>query len=138
MTASYAAVASSGTEFDFFGHSGMLSSRPLEEILHTTVLAALQGTEPAAYRSTAEVSLEQQQKGSGFIAHPAVTDNCMQLGPMTGALEAANSDTSNTTRVVAGLAAFLSRHAISTIFTLTHSLLLHCCLVDNKSGILLS
>lgn len=23
-------------------------------------------------------------KGSGYIAHPAVTDNCMQLGPVSG------------------------------------------------------
>lgn len=23
-------------------------------------------------------------KGSGYIAHPAVTDNCMQLGPLSG------------------------------------------------------
>lgn len=57
------------------------------------------------------MSLEQQQKGSGYVAHPAVTDNCMQLGPMTGALEAAGSSAAGgTTRVVAGLAAFLARY----------------------------
>ena len=78
-------------------------------VLEPTVLAALQQhAEPLMYRCTAEVSLEQQQRGSGYIAHPAVTDNCMQLGPMTAALEA--SATSSTTRVVAGLAAFLARH----------------------------
>lgn len=58
------------------------------------------------------MSLERQQKGSGYVAHPAVTDNCMQLGPMTGALEAAGSSAAagGTTRVVAGLAAFLARY----------------------------
>ena len=81
-------------------------------------MAALQASEPAMYRCTAEVSLERQQKGSGYIAHPAVTDNCMQLGPMTGALEAAASSAApkNTTRVVAGVAAFLARRAHSHWF----------------------
>lgn len=58
-------------------------------------------------RCIAMVCLEQQQKGAGYIAHPAVTDNSMQLGPMTGALEGgAAAAKSGTTRVVAGLAAY--------------------------------
>ena len=62
------------------------------------------------------MSLERQQKGSGYVAHPAVTDNCMQLGPMTGALEAADSSAAaGTTRVVAGLAAFLARYNESNL-----------------------
>ena len=90
-----------------------LSSYPLAQVLHPVMVAALQRSEPAMYRCTAEVSLERQQKGSGYIAHPAVTDNCMQLGPMTGALEAAgSSDTKSTTRIVVGLAAFLARHVV--------------------------
>ena len=47
--------------------------------------------------------------GSGFHAHPAVTDNCMQLGPMLGALQALSADVPrqrDVTRVVAGLAGF--------------------------------
>lgn len=79
--------------------------------------AAISGSQiPAAqrsyapYRCLAVVSLEEQSKGSGYVAHPAVTDNCMQLGPITGALEAVQSGIDKgKTRVVAGLAAFCAR-----------------------------
>ncbi len=70
------------------------------------------GASPSAictvlHRCTAEVSLEAQLKGSGYIGHPAVTDNCMQLGPGTAALS--SSQAQQTTRVVAGLGAFSIR-----------------------------
>jgi hypothetical protein len=64
------------------------------------------------YRCVAEVSLEMQHKGSGYTAHPAVTDNCMQLGPMTGLLEA-DASSQRKTRVVASLAAFCARYTLT-------------------------
>ena len=80
------------------------------------------------YRCMAEVSLEQQQRGSGYTTHPAVTDNCMQLGPMTAALEP--SATSGTTRVVAGLAAFLARCVAQSIAPISTSPNLQPCACD--------
>ena len=62
-------------------------------------------------RCTAEVILEAQLKGSGYIAHPAVTDNCMQLGPGTAALDSSNAK--HTTRIVAGLSAYHVRCILS-------------------------
>ena len=59
------------------------------------------------HRCIAEVSLETQLKGSGYIGHPAVTDNCMQLGPGTAILSSAHVQ--QATRVVVGLSAFLIR-----------------------------
>lgn len=59
------------------------------------------------HRCTAEVSLEAQLKGSGYIGHPAVTDNCMQLGPITASQGTSNHE--GVTRVVAGLSAFHAR-----------------------------
>ena len=55
----------------------------------------------------ASVNLEQSRRGSGFINHPAVVDNCMQMGPAIGALASMTEDKSKAlTRVVAGLAGF--------------------------------
>ena len=49
----------------------------------------------------------KKRSSIGYVAHPAVTDNFMQLGPVTGAVKAAGSSTAgSTTCVVAGLAAF--------------------------------
>lgn len=59
------------------------------------------------HRCTAEVRLEAQLKGSGYIGHPAVTDTCMQLGPGTAALSSSHAQ--QATRVVAGLGAFSIR-----------------------------
>ena len=59
------------------------------------------------HRCTAEVRLEAQLKGSGYIGHPAVTDNCMQLGP--GAAAPSSLYVQQATRVVAGLTAFCIR-----------------------------
>ena len=56
-----------------------------------------------------QVSMEQQARGQGFISHPAVIDNCMQLGPALGALDSLASRQPAlraATRVVAGLHAF--------------------------------
>lgn len=57
----------------------------------------------------AQVSLEKQSRGSGFISHPAVVDSCMQMGPAIGALSSRDkTDAKAVTRVVAGLAGFHS------------------------------
>ena len=58
-------------------------------------------------RCTGEVSLDTTVKGSGYIAHPAVTDNCMQLGPITAIDDTQGVD--EITRIVAGLSAFHAR-----------------------------
>lgn len=82
---------------------------------------------PQPLRSMAAISTAQQLPGDGYLLHPAVTDACMQLGPMAGIAQAAASPGSETlnsntltleiqapahygparrvTRVVAGLAA---------------------------------
>ncbi len=67
----------------------------------------LLATCPVLHRCTAQVTLEAQLKGSGYLGHPAVTDNCMQLGPGTAAL--GSSQAHQATRVVAGLGAFSVR-----------------------------
>ena len=46
-------------------------------------------------------------RGSGFICHPAVVDNSMQMGPAIGALAATSEEKAKAlTRVVAGLAGY--------------------------------
>ena len=54
--------------------------------------------------------MELQDRGSGWVAHPAITDNCIQMGPMTGVVEALTappgSKVDSATRVVGGLGAF--------------------------------
>ena len=79
-----------------------------------------QASAPQPLRSAARISLAPQHPGDGYQLHPAVTDACMQLGPMAGAAQAAadakplNPTSSGgetlgraagSTRVVAGLAA---------------------------------
>lgn len=77
-----------------------------------------QASVPQPLRSAARISLAPQHPGDGYHLHPAVTDACMQLGPMAGAAKTSEetlSPTSNSgttpgpaagsTRVVAGLAA---------------------------------
>ena len=55
---------------------------------------------------TAFVHLEQRHMDMGYTAHPAVSDNCIQLGPATG-MEGQEPDAKmTTTRVVGGMAAF--------------------------------
>ena len=51
-----------------------------------------------------EVSLEVLGLSSGYIAHPAVTDNCMQLGPVCSALQR-YAGVGDGTRIVAGVSA---------------------------------
>ena len=58
-------------------------------------------------RCTGEVSLDTIFKGSGYVAHPAITDNCMQLGPITALDDSPGVD--EVTRVVTGLSAFHAR-----------------------------
>lgn len=58
--------------------------------------------------NAAQVTLERQARGAGFISHPAVIDNCMQMGPGIGVL-AAKREEPPLTRVVAGLAGFQSQ-----------------------------
>jgi hypothetical protein len=84
-------------------------------------LAALLGVSEAAaaagaasgrgIRCSAEVTLEQQGRGSGWVAHPAVTDNALQLGPATG--DVGKEDVADVTRVVAGMAAYVAAEQAS-------------------------
>ena len=57
--------------------------------------------------------MELQDRGSGWVAHPAITDNCIQMGPMTGVVEALTappgSKIDTATRVVGGLGAFCAQ-----------------------------
>ena len=89
----------------------------------TSRLAALLGVSEAAaaagaasgrgIRCSAEVTLEQQGRGSGWVAHPAVTDNALQLGPATG--DVGKEDDADVTRVVAGMAAYVAAEQASLI-----------------------
>lgn len=57
-----------------------------------------------------QVNVERPNRNGGWVANPAVTDNCIQLGPMTGAIEALlGKNTESATRVVGGVAAFCSQ-----------------------------
>lgn len=56
-------------------------------------------------RYTAFLHMERSHMDMGYTAHPAVSDNCIQLGPATG-LEGHEPDAVMTTRVVGGMAAF--------------------------------
>ena len=51
--------------------------------------------------------VETSQRASGFGAHPAVTDNCMQLGPVSGGLGITDVPSTDGTRVIGGIAAFV-------------------------------
>lgn len=64
------------------------------------------GAQQRGIRCSAEVSLEQQGRGSGWVAQPAVTDNALQLGPATG--DVGKEDDADVTRVVAGMAAYVA------------------------------
>ena len=63
------------------------------------------------------INMELQDRGAGWIAHPAVTDNAIQMGPMTGVVEALTAPpgtkVDSATRVVGGLAAY--RAQVSTL-----------------------
>ena len=61
-------------------------------------------------RCTAEVALSPQGRFCGWIAHPAVADNALQLGPATG--DVGREDAANGTRVVAGIAAHASSEQV--------------------------
>ena len=82
--------------------------------------APLQAIVQQPLRSTARISGAPQRPGDGYLLHPAITDACMQLGPMAGAAQAAAEagtliptsaggetprSSGGLTRVVAGLAA---------------------------------
>lgn len=54
---------------------------------------------------SARVSLKLENRASGWAAHPAVTDNALQLGPATS--DVGKEDNADVTRVVAGLAAYV-------------------------------
>lgn len=49
---------------------------------------------PQPLRSMAAISTAQQLPGDGYLLHPAITDACMQLGPMAGVAQAAAPDLS--------------------------------------------
>ena len=51
--------------------------------------------------------VDTSRRASGFGAHPAVTDNCMQLGPVSGRLGFTGEESTPGTRVIGGIRAFL-------------------------------
>ncbi|PSC67708.1 non-ribosomal peptide [Micractinium conductrix] len=62
-------------------------------------------------RCSGMVSLKQHVRGSGWLAHPAVVDAALQLGPATG--DVFKEDNAEVTRVVAGMAVCLAINQIS-------------------------
>jgi hypothetical protein len=69
---------------------------------------ALRVARPAARRAgvrcTASLTLGPQHSGAGWVGHPAVVDNALQLGPATG--DVGREEDAEVTRVVAGIAAY--------------------------------
>lgn len=59
-------------------------------------------------RNAAFLHMYRSHMDLGYTAHPAVSDNCIQLGPATG-LEGQDPGAVMTTRVVGGMAAFSAR-----------------------------
>ncbi len=57
------------------------------------------------WRSAGQV--DTSRRASGFGAHPAVVDNCMQLGPVSGRLGLIGEESTAGTRVIGGIGAFL-------------------------------
>ena len=52
--------------------------------------------------------VDTRWRAAGFGAHPAVTDNCMQLGPVSGKLGITDeASAGGGTRVIGGIASFL-------------------------------
>ena len=51
--------------------------------------------------------VDTSRRASGFGAHPAVVDNCMQLGPVSGRLGLTGEESMLGTRVIGGIRAFL-------------------------------
>lgn len=79
----------------------------LKYAIHTRYRDSLEERADIILCLAAHVNLERSRRGSGFISHPAVVDNCMQMGPAIGALASMSEDKSKAlTRVVAGLAGF--------------------------------
>lgn len=64
-------------------------------------------------RCSAEVTLGPQVLGNGWISHPAVADNALQLGPATG--DVGKEDDADVTRVVAGLVAYVAAEQVQTV-----------------------
>ena len=60
---------------------------------------------PALWHAAGQVDTSRQ--ASGFGAHPAVVDNCMQLGPVSGRLGLTGEESTPGTRVIGGIGAFL-------------------------------
>jgi len=61
-------------------------------------------------RCTAAICLGQQGSSSGWLAHPAVADNALQLGPATG--DVGREDSADVTRVVAGIASYAATEQV--------------------------
>lgn len=66
-------------------------------------------------RCTAAICLDQPGLGSGWLAHPAVADNALQLGPATG--DVGREDSADVTRVVAGIAAAAATEQVGGVDT---------------------
>lgn len=64
-------------------------------------------------RCTAAIFLDQLGCGSGWLAHPAVADNALQLGPATG--DVGREDSADVTRVVAGIAAYAAPGQVGSL-----------------------
>lgn len=81
-----------------------------ETILQKSTGAALawprvKAVKRAGVRCLAQVDATAAAKaGAGFLGHPAVVDNALQLGPATG--DVGKEDDADVTRVVAGISAF--------------------------------
>lgn len=74
------------------------------QLLFATTSRVVERVSAHGVRCTATVSLHLRNRGSGWVAHPAVIDNALQLGPATG--DVGKEDDANVTRVVAGMAAY--------------------------------
>lgn len=82
------------------------SALPLQSNLETGTFHPIQKSE-IELACAACIDLEKKKRGSGFITHPAVVDNAMQMGPAIGALASMSEDKSKAlTRVVAGLSGY--------------------------------
>lgn len=66
----------------------------------TTVWQLLELQQPAAahYLHLTGAIDFCKAKGSGYVAHPAVTDNTIQLGPISGSLDDPNAADASVTR----------------------------------------
>ena len=75
-------------------------------------MAVCQGPQLNAALRHATGQADTSRQESGFGAHPAVVDNCMQLGPVSGRLGLPSEESTPATRVIGGIGAFLAAPAV--------------------------